>query len=165
MQVCTSLQTDNHASTPPLSFLQGGCPSCRPTNSVRALKAVCSPIRGRVIRTFLQTAARAYWLATGVFVQLMCVTNTHTDRHTHTHTTLLFSVAIGQEEEKKEEEAMYRSYKNKYNSSIQCQECVALCKDISLQRGRFCTRSLASCIPRSSEDRSSGMFFIQVVLS
>jgi len=39
MQVCTSLQTDNHASTPPLSFLQDGCPSCRPTNSVKALKA------------------------------------------------------------------------------------------------------------------------------
>ena len=39
-QVCTSLQTDNHASTPPLSFLQAGCPSCRPTNSVIALKAV-----------------------------------------------------------------------------------------------------------------------------
>ena len=39
-QVCTSLQkTDNHASTPPLSFLQAGCPSCRPTNSVKALKA------------------------------------------------------------------------------------------------------------------------------
>ena len=36
MQVCTLLQTDNHASTPPLSFLQAGCPSCRPTNSVRA---------------------------------------------------------------------------------------------------------------------------------
>jgi len=35
MQVCTSLQTDNHASTPPLSFLQTGCPSCRPTNSVK----------------------------------------------------------------------------------------------------------------------------------
>ena len=32
MQVCTSLQTDNHASTPPLRFLQAGCPSCRPTN-------------------------------------------------------------------------------------------------------------------------------------
>jgi len=42
MQVCTSLETDNHASTPPLSFLQGGCPSYRPTNSVKALKAVCS---------------------------------------------------------------------------------------------------------------------------
>ena len=39
MQVCTALQTDNHASTLPLSFLQAGCPSCRPTNSVKALKA------------------------------------------------------------------------------------------------------------------------------
>ena len=39
MQVCISLQTDNHASTPPLSFLQAGCPSCRPANSVKALKA------------------------------------------------------------------------------------------------------------------------------
>ena len=39
MQVCTSLQTDNHANTPPLVFLQAGCPSCRPTNSVKVLKA------------------------------------------------------------------------------------------------------------------------------
>jgi len=39
MQVCTSLQTDNHASTPPLNFLQAGCPSCHPTNSIKALKA------------------------------------------------------------------------------------------------------------------------------
>ena len=39
MQVCTLLQTDNHASTPPLSFLQARCPSCCPTNSVKALKA------------------------------------------------------------------------------------------------------------------------------
>ena len=37
---CTSLQTENHTSTPPLSFLQAGCPSCRPTNSVKALKAL-----------------------------------------------------------------------------------------------------------------------------
>jgi len=42
MQVCTSLQTDNQASTPPLSFLQTGCPSCRPTNSVKALKEIFS---------------------------------------------------------------------------------------------------------------------------
>jgi len=42
MQICTSLQTDNHASTTPLKFfLQAGCPSCRPTNSVKALKARC----------------------------------------------------------------------------------------------------------------------------
>ena len=39
MQVCTSLQTDNHTSTPPLSLLQAGYPSCRPTNSVKA----CTP--------------------------------------------------------------------------------------------------------------------------
>jgi len=39
MQVCTSLQTDDHASTPPLTFLQAGCPSCRPTDSVKVLKA------------------------------------------------------------------------------------------------------------------------------
>jgi len=39
MQVCTSLQSDNHASTARVSFLQAGCPFCRPTNSVKALKA------------------------------------------------------------------------------------------------------------------------------
>jgi len=39
VQVCTSLQTDNHARTSPLSFLQAGCPSCRLTNSIKALKA------------------------------------------------------------------------------------------------------------------------------
>jgi len=44
MQVCTSLQTDKHASTPPL-FLQAGCPPCRPTNSVKALKAKALKIR------------------------------------------------------------------------------------------------------------------------
>ena len=40
MQVCSALQTDNHASTSLLSFLQAGCPSCCPTNSVKALKAL-----------------------------------------------------------------------------------------------------------------------------
>jgi len=40
MQACISLQTGNHASTPLLSFLQAGCSSCRPTNSVKALKAL-----------------------------------------------------------------------------------------------------------------------------
>jgi len=38
MQVCTELQTDNHASSPPLGSLQAGCPSCRPGNSIKALK-------------------------------------------------------------------------------------------------------------------------------
>jgi len=39
MQVCTLLLTDNHANTS-LRFLQAGCPSCRPTNSVKALMAL-----------------------------------------------------------------------------------------------------------------------------
>jgi len=39
-------QTDNHTSTPPLSFLQAGCPSCRPTNSVKALKALPDHLDG-----------------------------------------------------------------------------------------------------------------------
>jgi len=39
MQFFTSLQTDNHASTSPLSFLQAGCSSCRQTNSVKTLMA------------------------------------------------------------------------------------------------------------------------------
>ena len=42
MQVCISLQTYNQASTSPLNFLQAGCPSCRPTNSIKALKAQLS---------------------------------------------------------------------------------------------------------------------------
>ena len=39
VQVGISLQADNHTNTSPLSFLQAGCPSCHPTNSVKALKA------------------------------------------------------------------------------------------------------------------------------
>jgi len=40
--ILLKLQADNHISTPPLSFLQVGCRSCRPTNSVKALKALCA---------------------------------------------------------------------------------------------------------------------------
>jgi len=38
IQICTLTQTDNHTSIPPLCFLQVGFPSCRPTNSIKALK-------------------------------------------------------------------------------------------------------------------------------
>ena len=44
----------DHASTPPLSFLQTGCPSCHPTNSVIALKAIC-------IRLHQQKMPAATW--------------------------------------------------------------------------------------------------------
>jgi len=40
--ICTTLRTDNHASTPSLNFLRAGCSSLRPTNSVKALKEVQS---------------------------------------------------------------------------------------------------------------------------
>jgi len=43
MQICTSPQADNHASTHHSVFLQTGCPSCHPTNSVKALKALTTP--------------------------------------------------------------------------------------------------------------------------
>jgi len=46
MQVCISLQTDNHTSTPPLSYLQAGCPSCCPANSVKALKVLLIQVTG-----------------------------------------------------------------------------------------------------------------------
>jgi len=42
--ICTSLQTDNHASTSPLTkFLQAGCPFCRPNNvkASNSVKALC----------------------------------------------------------------------------------------------------------------------------
>jgi len=43
MQVCTLLKTDNQASIQPLGFLQVRCPSCHPTNSIKALKASIFP--------------------------------------------------------------------------------------------------------------------------
>ena len=63
MQVCTSFQTDNHASTSPLHFLQAGCPSCCPTNSVKALKAMehCTSVQNlytSIVAGNPQTAAR-----------------------------------------------------------------------------------------------------------
>jgi len=67
MQVCTLLQADNHASTPPLlSFLQAGCPSCRPTNSVKALKAIQST-EGKV------THCCIYWSAPRCYVRVSFV--------------------------------------------------------------------------------------------
>jgi len=49
IQVCISLQTGNNASTPPLSFLQAGRPSCHLTNSVKALMARL--LKAAVIKT------------------------------------------------------------------------------------------------------------------
>ena len=45
MQVCTSLQTDNHTRPHRAHhcFLQAGCPSCRPTYSIKAVKDIGMP--------------------------------------------------------------------------------------------------------------------------
>jgi len=58
MQVCISLQTDNHACTPPLSFLQARCPSYHPTNSVKALKAQVTNKHTVIVTVTFTTAAR-----------------------------------------------------------------------------------------------------------
>ena len=54
MQICTLLQTDNHASTLPHSFLQAGCPSGHTTNSVKALKAM--PTQPKISRKLFSVA-------------------------------------------------------------------------------------------------------------
>jgi len=73
MQNCTSLKTDNHASTPPLSFLQAGCPSCHPTNSVKALK-------GTIITTkyLYNLQCSNIGILHKLWAQLLCKLTTHT---------------------------------------------------------------------------------------
>ena len=44
MQVCTSLQTDNHASTPPLSFLQAGWDGWSDTRTMLILSCLTSAV-------------------------------------------------------------------------------------------------------------------------
>jgi len=40
MQVCTSLQTDNHASTPPLSFFTGRMPFLPPNQQRQSTEGI-----------------------------------------------------------------------------------------------------------------------------
>ena len=60
MQVCTLLQTDNHTSTPPHCLLRAGCPSCHPTNRVKALKAIECYSNHIITRISIQTARLAF---------------------------------------------------------------------------------------------------------
>ena len=105
MQVCTLHQTDNHASTPPLIFLQTGCPSCHPTNSVKALKANTKYILSKSwewnafskwhamspIWDFLDTMLCMLW-SRSLLKLITCHTfwSLYTIKHTHTHLTALF---------------------------------------------------------------------------
>ena len=58
VQVCTSLQTDNHAGTPPLRFLQAGRLSCHPNNSVKALKEKSIHISNKLESTNINQSRR-----------------------------------------------------------------------------------------------------------
>jgi len=60
-QVCTSLQTDNHASTPSLKFLQAGCPSCHPTNSVKALHKILVNLNSTLQLHYLQRTSTLFY--------------------------------------------------------------------------------------------------------
>ena len=74
---------------PTAQFLQAGCPSCRPTNSVKALKETTisqrhlsknrATIIGNVIRRL------GYY-----FRKSLGQTDRHTDRHAHRDTSLLY---------------------------------------------------------------------------
>jgi len=78
MQDCTLLQTDNHASTPQLSFLLARCPSCHPTNSVKALKAEKNhwAVNGRGSnRPDVLTVIQKFFRQQNIFLQLMYYKN------------------------------------------------------------------------------------------
>jgi len=67
IQVCTLLRTDNHTSTPPLCFLQAGCPSCRPTNSVEGNCELCCtqtrsplPLNNNSVQRGINSSAATY---------------------------------------------------------------------------------------------------------
>ena len=63
IQICISLQTDNRASTLHCSsFLQAGCCSCRPTNSIKALKAhTNNKLVGNLWPSFQRFDILFYW--------------------------------------------------------------------------------------------------------
>jgi len=75
MQIYTSPQTDNNAGIPPLSYLQAGCPSCRPTNSIKRLKVIL--YRNTVFSPALSLvpcAAGVDWLAKLLLLLLLQAT-------------------------------------------------------------------------------------------
>jgi len=45
MQICTLPRQITTPAPHDSVFLQAGCPSCRPTNSIKALKQLASPLR------------------------------------------------------------------------------------------------------------------------
>jgi len=54
MQVCTSLQTDNHASTPPFKFFTGQMPFLPPNQQRQSTEGkTCKGLKGLKLKTML----------------------------------------------------------------------------------------------------------------
>jgi len=70
---------DNHANIPPLNFLQAGCPSCCPTNGIKALKANIT-----IYHTHTHTHNRftALWNLSGT-TRVSRYQKKHSPTHTH----------------------------------------------------------------------------------
>ena len=52
--ICTLLQTDNHANTSSFNFLQAGCSSCCPYNSIKAVNELITESLNCFLEIFCQ---------------------------------------------------------------------------------------------------------------
>jgi len=74
---------DNHASTSSVRFLRAGCPSWHPTNSVKALKAICIYVHQAVLISISQRQSHfeagrpttADWVYDKHYMQVNCLRN------------------------------------------------------------------------------------------
>ena len=119
---------------PTAQFLPVGCPSCCPTNSVKALKASQSYLQQTKYFIFGKFKDKEIINDSRMATRLLVM-------QTKTSCMKLYNNIL-----------LVQS-----NSSMHHYDCIELCKDTSLQRDRFCSRSLALYFPRSSKskDRSS----------
>ena len=66
--ICKTAPRSRQITTPaPHRFLQAGCPSCHPTNSIKALRALT---RYTNINEFLSASSPIYWMGKGIKIQL-----------------------------------------------------------------------------------------------
>jgi len=77
------------ACVPPLSFLQGGCPSCYPTNSVEALKANIGEKKLNNEKHLLYQHVSSISSHQASHYPKTCTNNQKYDKHTITHNHLM----------------------------------------------------------------------------
>jgi len=56
--ICSTFQTDNHASTSSLNYLRARCSSCRATNSVKVGMRFCARVELAVMRGINKAAQK-----------------------------------------------------------------------------------------------------------